>query len=276
MADDPQTSLAFPSVWNYCNHAEPVEAVATDHQQKYCLTARYVNCPVFMRSATGPLPSQIREPSQYSGRTGAALKTFIVVGAIVMIILISGMAILQSRNQVNQQVLIVTNTPYIEPSQTASAPPEPALPAPTFTPTPNLVQSPLEFLGTEFASTRAPHDIGSLIGVDYLFRIHRVAWGENLEIIAQRDGTSIDAISAVNYQFTTPLWLDQIIVIPVNRTDVSGLPAFQAFRIPQPILVEDLATQQAVDASILKYYNALPDGTLLLAGEWVLIPRQIP
>ena len=69
------------------------------------------------------------------------------------------------------------------------------------------------------------------------------------------------------------LLINNLIIIPVNQTDVRGLPAFQAFMVENGITVEALAKQVLVDPVMLEYYNELQAGQVLAAGEWVLVPH---
>ena len=64
-----------------------------------------------------------------------------------------------------------------------------------------------------------------------------------------------------------------MIVIPVDQTDVSGMPAFEAYMVEKDIPVEELAKQLMVDPAVFANYNELRDGQVLVADEWVLIPH---
>ena len=79
--------------------------------------------------------------------------------------------------------------------------------------------------------TRVPRDIEALIGINYVFKIHRVKHGEKLELLAHANGTTAAAVFAVNYHLTTPLKVQQVIILPVNQIDVSDLPPFEPYRV---------------------------------------------
>ena len=68
LADDPQTSLAYLSVWNLCQHAAPPAAAREEHQRLYCLTSRYGTCPVLLSKRNATLPDAIRAPRVESGQ----------------------------------------------------------------------------------------------------------------------------------------------------------------------------------------------------------------
>ncbi len=53
---------------------------------------------------------------------------------------------------------------------------------------------------------------------------HRVAEGESLQVFANLYNTSVEAIRNVNYDLIAPLWIDWLVVIPMNTMDVSGIP----------------------------------------------------
>lgn len=59
LEDDPSTHLLFASPAAFCHRAEPIGAVALDHQQEYCLTSTHKICPVFTRAEWNPLPTAI-------------------------------------------------------------------------------------------------------------------------------------------------------------------------------------------------------------------------
>ncbi len=138
---------------------------------------------------------------------------------------------------------------------------------------PDLSNTP-QGLPTSTPSNSGFHGLDSPIGTDHQFIIHQVRRGESLDLYAGRYGTTVEAIQAVNYNLPTPLATNYKIVIPVNFSDVSGLPVFEAYRVDQSILVENLARQLSVDQALLEYYNGLSSGELFLAGEWVLVPHE--
>jgi LysM repeat protein len=117
------------------------------------------------------------------------------------------------------------------------------------------------------------HALETPIGIEHQFIIHRILLGESLPLISTHYGTTVEAIQLVNSYIQIPLLVDFLVIIPVNQTDVSGLPAFEAYRVEKDTPVEELAQQLLVDPAVLKYYNDLKDGQVLTAGEWVLVPH---
>jgi LysM repeat protein len=118
-----------------------------------------------------------------------------------------------------------------------------------------------------------PHALETPIGLDYKLIIHRVALGESLPSMAAIYGTTAEAIQAVNYNLPLPLVVDRLVIVPINQTDIHGLPAFEAYEVKADVVVETLAQQLAVDPSLLKLYNGLKDGEPLSTGDWLLIPH---
>jgi LysM repeat protein len=113
----------------------------------------------------------------------------------------------------------------------------------------------------------------SIVGSEYRFRIYQVQRGEKLVSLARSAGTTVSAIAAVNYNFSTPFKEDQIIVIPIDQNDVSRLPSFETYRVSETIGVAELAERLHVDIDQFHLYNGIKKGNTLAEGEWVLIPH---
>ncbi|MGB8214213.1 MAG: LysM domain-containing protein [Anaerolineales bacterium] len=142
-------------------------------------------------------------------------------------------------------------------------------PTPTFTLTspsiPTKVTTP---------TTESPHVLETPIGIVYKLVIHRVQPGESLESIASHYWTTVDAIAAINYHIPSPLLVNWLLIVPINQTDVQGLPVFEAYTVKTSVLVETLTQQLSIDPTMFKLYNGLNDGEILSAGEWVLVPHM--
>jgi len=158
LTDDPQTRLAYPSVWNLCQRAALPAAAREEHQRLYCLTSGYGTCPVLHSQQNAPLPEAIRAPKVESSQWWWS--TSLSVGAAVGLLLLglvsgwmarsylwplisSGEAIGAGLPTVSPSPEMVSGawTPTSSPSQTASptlspeAPTLTATPLPTATPT---------------------------------------------------------------------------------------------------------------------------------------------
>jgi hypothetical protein len=66
--DDSSTSLAYPSDWNYCYHANPAAPIRVSHQADVCLCPEYIHCPVNVSNTWGRLPRPLR------GKAAASLE----------------------------------------------------------------------------------------------------------------------------------------------------------------------------------------------------------
>jgi LysM repeat protein len=115
------------------------------------------------------------------------------------------------------------------------------------------------------------------IGTDRKFILHRIKGGETFKKYAETYGTNVAAILAVNYEMQFPLWPGTIVVIPLDFTDVNGLPRFEPYQIQNPDLtVESLARAFEVQSSDLLEYNGISDWEQLMVGDWILIPHRVP
>jgi hypothetical protein len=90
------------------------------------------------------------------------------------------------------------------------------------------------------------------------FLIHQVTSGESLVLIANRYGTSQEAIRAVNFFLPAPLWSGWLLVIPLNTVDVENVPAFEVYVISEEdVNANQLAINLDTDLEALLYYNAI-------------------
>jgi hypothetical protein len=163
--------------------------------------------------------------------------------------------------------------------------------------TPGLLKPPTQakekFLITEMQTDPSPlpeiskvelsptHEIpvlafGSPIGSEIQFVIHRVGEGETLQMFADHYNTCVEAIKAVNYDLISPLWVDWLVIIPINLTDVSNLPPFEACLIEEEdISIEEIAIILDVLPKDICFINGFDPDHILQKGEWVHVPRSI-
>lgn len=107
----------------------------------------------------------------------------------------------------------------------------------------------------------------------YVLTLHQVSYGESMDLLAAQYETSLPAIQAVNYFLPSPLWSDLVIVIPVGISEISGLPFFEPYFVPDPVASLDVIVQQvSVPGSDLMEYNNL-DGDCPAYAGWLLLPR---
>jgi LysM repeat protein len=291
LTDDGQTALAFPSDWNHCYHCKPLVSIRLDHQRNYCLSPQHKSCLVYRQTAGGALPRELRNRGPARPLVRVAL--WKVILALFFLVLVAGFLLglapppdhffSLSFLKLPERPVDVAYTPTplpLSPSPGALVSPTSTMPLPGGLPThlPTLlaaVSTPSALPGAQPTATitRIPQELETLIGLNYVFKIHRVKQGESLELLAQINGTTTAAMFAVNYHLATPLRTQQIIIIPINQSDVSALPAFEPYRVPEDIGLETLAAEEGLDPTQIQFYNDLGNSDQLYAGEWIILPR---
>jgi LysM repeat protein len=278
LKDDPRTILSYPTVWNYCQHCKPISVPKFEHQRAFCLTSDFTLCPVYKENAGSSLPRELRHLYHGDASSKKFLRKYLIGALIVLLFVIALIFIIlrlipgmqAPTNKLNPTLTAVGIT-----SPTETIPPTPDL---DLTRTAESLSQPTSTPTLKPTSTVPinPHTLDSPIGTNPRFIIHRVKSGENLDLYAQDYHTTIEAIRAVNYYLPTPLWEDWLIVIPLDTTDTTNLPAFEAYMVTEKnITIEKLAQSNLVDPVLLKKYNGYPDNYQLTAGEWILIPRAV-
>ena len=273
---DPCTYFSYASRWNFCYHSRLKTIPQFDHQLNFCLTDNYIECPVYQSDGTNAFPSKLKI-KEIRSRKIKPLIWFLIILAIVSSVLIvlsiPGLNVpgLFNPTQVGATEMpifqtMTTNSP-ISIAETSLAQFEQS----TFTPLPSV--SPIL---ESVTPSDPPHTLDTPIGITHLFVIHRIQEGESIGNLAFQYNTNLQAIQDVNYFLPEPVWIDWLVIIPVETTDVVGLPKFEAQMVVNgDVTIEDLAAIQNLDPFNLKFYNGLPDGYLLSSGEWLLIPYII-
>ena len=278
LKSDPTTSFSFPSKGNICYHAKRRPTPELEYQRATCLTAIHINCPVFKSPPGVRLPENILQP-----RDNKKIKSRHILWAILIIIIVSGIFLTVKYrepllSQINQLVLpawqqtqqalplVLPPSPTMEftPTNTQSASVIPtATITPEPTPSPTITRGPVVL------------DLGTPIGGEIQFIIHRVLDGQALGQYAARYNTTETAIRAVNYDMPSVLYIDWPLVIPIDILDPTGLPAFQPIQIEDGgFSVEAFARQLGVDVEEMSYYNHVEPNRILQPGEWILVPRE--
>jgi hypothetical protein len=267
--DDRDTALSYPSKFNCCYKSKPVVPVSFSHQRTACLNKNYSNCPVYRSESIIPLPKEIAGNFPKTERSKPWLMLTIVI--IVALIVVTLSALLGVFNLSGVPAFIknasLTPTPssVFLPSETSTLTPPTATFTLTLSPTGTATPVPIVI---------APHFLETTFGENPGLVFHRVLEGESFILLANTYNTSADAIQAVNYGMENTLFADRVIVIPVNATDVSALPAFAVFEVTEDyLLIETVALGLNVDIVDLCKHNHLPQGYVLTKGEWLLIPR---
>jgi hypothetical protein len=290
--DDRLTALAYPSAWNYCYHAVPAASVLETHQVEACLSLQYVHCPVYLSRKPASLPARLRSLAGVRSRNDGLSKMgrltlFLLLGALVVLVIFLGQRFLSVPEE-NTTLSLITTSPGLAahptPSPVAAGLGE-AVPLASAIavnlPTKSLMLSPAPSRAASRTLTLTPipegtcgHALDIPFGRNVQFVIHRVVRGENLTLYAKQYHTSTDAILAVNHHLPLPVWEDWIIVIPVEATDVSGIPPFEPYQVIGTIVsIGKLAQELGTDSRSLSTYNAF-EATCRAFSGWLLIPRK--
>jgi LysM repeat protein len=304
LSDDADTSLAYPSNWNCCYRSLPVTSPRFNHQEEFCLSGKYLECPVFLSQQIAPLPAHIRShhnPSNISTSKNISRRSITIALTVTIVALALGWGILSqgslplaveqaTRTTSASLVPVATTTPIPTMifSLIQTIPSTATLPVPsgsvTITKTPTLADTPTPAITLTHTATPTSilfkRHLDIPIGTDYKFVIHKASGGESLEQFADQYNTSVEAIMAINYPMTNPLWSGVLLVIPVGFTDVTGMPIFVVYEVKEEergISVESLAKKLRVDPHDLKYYNGMTAaGDRPLVGDLFLVPRPRP
>lgn len=278
MKHDPGTSFRYPTLGNYCGHAQPPAAPIQSHQEVYCFGDSSTDCPIYQQSPGRPFPVHLRAKGT-SHRKPVARSYLLATAALLMIsagwwIFNSSPAWLLNQDSPSAVALIpVTSssmtpipskvTPSEAPTKTPIAPTRTPPRTPTVTPTSPQPTHTLEF----------PFKVG-----EQTYLLHRVREGENFEVLEETYVTSAGAILALNYSLSSPLWVNSVIVISPGLQVVDPkLPAFRPYEVTdKKISIDELAQQLYVNSDLLRYYNNCSDNCRLSAGDWLMVPFLEP
>jgi hypothetical protein len=282
LKNDSVTYSGYPSRWNICYHVKPTAVPRLAHQQNFCLRPEFVNCPVYQAPPGEKMPEEIAAgPAAVSDEQKKRRVTILVVAVGLLMILLAIVfrnmwlpALNTDLPQVGTETqvgmdnssLVLTNEAISQGKSTpqGSATPSPTAEGPTITPVEPTPEAPDPELRLD-----------TPIGSEYQFIIHRVQEAESLQYFADQYNTSVEAINAVNYNMISPLWIDWLIIIPLNTVDVVGLPAFEAYQIAEEgIPIKQLAEDFAISLEELCFYNNIDQDHILHQGEWVLLPWE--
>jgi hypothetical protein len=70
-----------------------------------------------------------------------------------------------------------------------------------------------------------------------------------------------------------PLWIGQMVVIPVGTIDPTGLPAFEIVQVGEEgDQLPELARRFSADPESIRSLNALGEDPWLPPGRWLIVP----
>jgi hypothetical protein len=228
---DPGTAFSYPSELNYCYHARPMASVELEYQAEYCLASRFPECEEYVSDPHAPLPVNFHHSS--GGRTTERRGKFkwVWIIALGLVGIIAAWLLIARGRSLGQ----TTVDPTVIPGSTATKLEIPTglsqtrTPIPTAPPTPASTPTLRPLMGLE-----------TLLGIDLRFVIVQVKDGDSLELIAGRHNTTAAALLACNYRMPVPLIPGWAIVVPLNFTDMQGIPVFEIYSVTKEISLVDL------------------------------------
>lgn len=274
LQEDQSTFLAYPSKWNFCHKVSPIAVPKLEHQNKKCLNASHKECAVYLSPSESKMPRNLshqgknsRRISSYAIRILAAVS---IIGVLVFLFTYRDQITTEishlvmppwQKTQLVTTPATATETPMKTASQITITPTQSATttPSPTMTPT-----RPAPVLQLEMP-----------IGDEFKFVIHRVLPGETLERYTRDYNTTIESIRASNVALSQVLWVDRLIVVPIDNENVTGQIAFEPYQVKvRAISVENLADELQVNVDLLIFYNNLWPGYILERNDWLLLPFE--
>lgn len=272
---DWQTAMDYPSQQNYCRRKRPACAPDEAHQREYCLNTSFRQCGLFAVENMTEQPARpVSKPSTSTGKIPPPVWLFLGLCIIPLTlwqilwrvprVIAFFQEDLESPGPVHSTdefSPIIRSVPTLKPVATSTQPTAPIIEisvVPTNTPA-------------------APHLFETPIGSNGRYSLHRVSSGEDLLSIAERYHTSVDAIRATNYGMPQELWMDTVIIIPPDQTDLSGALPLTALQISSDgLTIHNLALQLGINPDELAALNNRPSDYLLSTGEWVIVPYSQP
>ncbi len=276
---DQATYSNFPSIHNVCYHAQPISTPAYSHQREFCLTKNFSKCPFYSAPEGSKFPQELQHVPDKNFKNRVFLILAICIALIFLILL--GIYC-KNKTTISSNIsptltienYVVTSTEKI--TKTSSSPllASPTFTKPKVTPSPQLLtltQSPSPSpTSTEILVFR----LDNPIGINPQFIIHRAIDGESLELFANVYQTNVKAIRDVNHNLPRVLWIDQIVIIPLNQADVSGIPSFIAYEVKEESAnFNQISEELSVSLEGLLRYNNAHKEYPLYRGDWILIPQ---
>ncbi len=267
LSDDADTAFGFPSKWNYCHSAKPIAAPKLAHQRKICLSSEHTLCPVLNSEERKSLPKNLCMPKRRTRKKN--LWRWLVVG-MIFLFLIAGALIFSgfwSPDWMSDVfVLKAEPTLIVEIIETET----PQADIQTSTPQArqeNATPTEVAFVG------QCAYPLEIPFGENGQFLVHQVENGENMLMLADYYETTTEAINAVNYYLPSPLWAEQIMIIPLLVEEDSAPSLKPVFVDEDDISLVKLAQDLSVSLSDLQELNQLSPFCRSFRG-WLLVPVE--
>lgn len=274
-SEDPDTAIRYPSEFNRCYAVEKAFQPVISHQDDYCLTCKYMSCPVLLHGSSVPESLAVIRMEKAERRK---TRRFSVPVLILVLLVISGLVFVLSGNglsiaglRLDSLVPAPTDTPAASGLPVSEAVPTIEVEQ-TSTPTGLAVTATYTQPVPVVRTTEVP------FGSNPALLIHVIGVGETFANIAQNFDTSLQAIRAVN---TTPLDKFQVgsfIILPVGVEEISGqVPALGIYQLGMTdTAVKALANELAMEVEILCRYNGLKPDDVLKSGSLLVVPGYRP
>jgi hypothetical protein len=268
---DSASFIAFPSQHNYCHACTPKSPVKLEYQDEHCLTTHHTDCIVFNSTPAIALPESLRLP-----KTEIPKKTNRIIGAIF--IFTAALLFFGLTGRTDWQIFPTTERISAPPDITSS---QTEIAAGENTPLPTSIMVLIPVTGSTLTVSPTPliasrFLLGSPLGRDNKYMIHTVLSGDSLSRIAEKYGSSIEAIIISNYVLKSPIQAGMLIVIPIGVTDPAELPAFEPYQVTgQQTTTKEISASTGADKSLIEFHNNLEENQLLPNGAWILIPREV-
>lgn len=292
LPDDSRTSLAYPSLWNHCYRVNHPAPIALAHQGRICLNS-FDQCPVYKAGerssaqadaigSTKTARETKRQPGKWLRILLVALLLVFVVGGILLARFLVNMPAMIGvpglrSAPLNTTVLLVSHTAPTPVAATAAIQDTVTDPQTTVTQLPATISVVPGLEATQqLTATSIPlcgHPLDVPFGENVQFILHRILPGENLTKLAALHQTTEQSIVEINYDMPIPVWVDQLVVIPIGVANTNGLPQFETYYLAgEETSMEDLAIKLHVDPQTLQKYNHFAGQCTSYSG-WFLIPR---
>ena len=284
MAEDPDTCLGYPSRFNLCYRSGSAPVIDLVYQREACLSPKYEHCPVFLQQGSGPFSGhrQVRRLPQVQRK---------MIWWALGLVLLLGLPFWLGRNSFSraawQTLGLAPSAPHTQGdpvnggavSSQASAVSQESAPEAAVTEAQELStsSSPTAAHSPAPVNTAGPCGYGleEPIPVEgYTLVLHHVDYGDTMNQLAEKYGTSIPAVQAINHFLPSPLWTEIVIVLPLNSEAVPGLPLLEPLALEgQPDSLQELSALSELGAQEFTRFNPFDETCASFQG-YALIPKK--
>lgn len=267
---------------NCCYHTKNRSFIKKEYQENVCLAPQYAQCPVFQSPKETSLPAQAAAPDMIKQQARTYWVTRMM---LIAVLLLSAAAVWfffgdEITNRVSASPAVILEDTYSAPTYEYAIPTSEGYQPSIFTTQMALSTAVAPTL--LWQSTPGPDStaIVATLTAQLSLKMYRIVLGDNLDALARDNFTTPQAIINLNYKMHIPLYVDEVIVIPVAMTDVSDLPKFEVRKIEVKTPISVIADVNDCSETLFAQFNQpliIPeaDGGYISAGTFVLIPRPV-